>query len=236
MLDTVINGTRTSRSILGNLSIPEDWALARAQLVGEGWPIDFGPLNPAGLSQKGTDLNKANLLSDETAALYGLGADATPDDALKAAAGQIRYKVLNEIVTDGVNQPVISLAGLESQTLYCIFVYVPVNNAPFFTIQGGGSGRSRSGFYAGSSFDYVSSTNDIIIGRKRLTKLELLPDVDNNGKLTNLSVRWNRENGYFSAFGGFTSPNPEDWNLVGHMFPAKTTIRICKEIFEGVQE
>lgn len=83
MLDTVINGTRTSRSILGNLSIPEDWALARAQLVGEGWPIDFGPLNDAGLSQRGTDLSKSTLLKDTTAALYGLGSDATPDDVLR---------------------------------------------------------------------------------------------------------------------------------------------------------
>lgn len=83
MLDTVINGTRTSRSILGNLSIPEDWALARAQLVGEGWPIDFGPLNDAGLSQKGTDLNKSTLLTDETAALLGLDSAAVPDDAFR---------------------------------------------------------------------------------------------------------------------------------------------------------
>ena len=86
MVDTVINGTRTSRSILGNLSIPEDWAAARALLIGAGWPIDLGPLNPAGLSQKGTDLNKSTLLKDTTAALYGLGTDATPDDVLQELA------------------------------------------------------------------------------------------------------------------------------------------------------
>ena len=32
--------------------------------------------------QEGTPLNKANLLTDETAALFGLGADAAPNDAL----------------------------------------------------------------------------------------------------------------------------------------------------------
>lgn len=84
MLDTVVNGTRTSRSILGNLSIPDDPAEAIALLKSSGWPIDLGPLNDAGLSQRGTDLNKANLLSDETAALYGFEGDAaTVDMVLK---------------------------------------------------------------------------------------------------------------------------------------------------------
>lgn len=33
-------------------------------------------------TQEGTPINKASLLKDTTAALYGLGADAVPDDAL----------------------------------------------------------------------------------------------------------------------------------------------------------
>ena len=32
-------------------------------------------------TQEGTPLNKGTLLKDATAALYGLGADAVPDDA-----------------------------------------------------------------------------------------------------------------------------------------------------------
>lgn len=35
-------------------------------------------------TQKGTPLNKASLLKDATAALFGLGTDAVPDDALNA--------------------------------------------------------------------------------------------------------------------------------------------------------
>ena len=35
-------------------------------------------------TQEGTPLNKASLLKDATAALYGLGTDAVPDDALSA--------------------------------------------------------------------------------------------------------------------------------------------------------
>lgn len=40
-------------------------------------------------TQEGTALNKSNLLSDETAALYGLGAEGTVDQALKQSAHKI---------------------------------------------------------------------------------------------------------------------------------------------------
>lgn len=40
-------------------------------------------------AQEGTPLNKAALLKDETAALYGLGTDAVPDDVLKLLAFSI---------------------------------------------------------------------------------------------------------------------------------------------------
>lgn len=39
-------------------------------------------------TEPGTPLNKASLLSSETAAVYGLGEDATPDDALRAIGEQ----------------------------------------------------------------------------------------------------------------------------------------------------
>lgn len=84
MTDTAIKGTRNSRSILGNASIPESWEEARAQLIASGWPIDLGPLNSAGLVQRGDDLNKANLLKDATAALYDKDSTAVPDDILAA--------------------------------------------------------------------------------------------------------------------------------------------------------
>lgn len=85
MQDTNIKGTRDSRSIIGAASIPATWEQARAQLIQSGWPIDLGPLNPAGLKTKGTELNKENLLKDATAALYGLTAAAVPDDVLAKA-------------------------------------------------------------------------------------------------------------------------------------------------------
>ena len=41
---------------------------------------------PGIVTEPGTDLNKANLLKDDTAALYGLGADAVPDDVFAELA------------------------------------------------------------------------------------------------------------------------------------------------------
>lgn len=52
-------------------------------------------------TQEGTPLNKANLLSDATAALMGLDAAATPDGAFAALAGKndIRLIKLEKITT-----------------------------------------------------------------------------------------------------------------------------------------
>lgn len=124
MLDTVINGTRTSRSILGNLSIPDDPAEAIALLKSSGWLIDLGPLNDAGLSQRGTDLNKANLLSDETAALYGeLPENPTVDNAFalisdmfyRASSGKAKITVTVKLA-DGTPVPDAYISPLVTQT------------------------------------------------------------------------------------------------------------------------
>ena len=77
-------GTGNSRLMKSN--IPPNTTLAQLiQMWNNGtFPYDIGPLNSAGISQQGTPLNKATLLKDATAALFGLGTDAVPDDALSA--------------------------------------------------------------------------------------------------------------------------------------------------------
>lgn len=50
-------------------------------------------------TQEGTPLNKNNLLKDATAALWGLGSDATPDDVLHAISTPISKEKINEICT-----------------------------------------------------------------------------------------------------------------------------------------
>ncbi len=90
MKETVIKGAGNSRSLRtvpNALTLyPTTQAMLQAMIDGT-FPIDLGPLNPAGLVQRGTDLNPANLLSDETAALYpNLPEDPTPNDAFSSIA------------------------------------------------------------------------------------------------------------------------------------------------------
>lgn len=83
MQDLVALGTGNSRLMKSN--IPANTTLSQfIQMLNNGtFPYDIGPLNPAGISQEGTPLNKGTMLSDTTAALYGLGVEAVPDDILK---------------------------------------------------------------------------------------------------------------------------------------------------------
>jgi len=87
MTDTIIKGTGNSRSLK---SVPnfltmyptyQDFAKA---LINGTLPIDLGALNSAGVQTRGTDLNKANVLKDATAALYGKNSAATPDQIFAA--------------------------------------------------------------------------------------------------------------------------------------------------------
>ena len=79
-------GTGNSRLMKSN--IPSNTTLAQLiQMWNNGtFPYDIGPLNSAGISQQGTPLNKDTLLKDATAALFGLGTDAVPDDVLAKLA------------------------------------------------------------------------------------------------------------------------------------------------------
>lgn len=96
MKDTIIKGSGNSRSLITVPNAPmlyptheelmQQWATV-------GIPIDLGPLNEAGLEQRGIDLNKPNLLSDETEiAIWGDAQDRTPNDALAALQENIDAK------------------------------------------------------------------------------------------------------------------------------------------------
>lgn len=89
MTDTVIKGSGNSRSIKtvpnALTMYPTHEAMIAAMVDGT-FPIDLGPLNDAGIQTRGMDLNKSTLLKDATAALYGLGDNASPDDVLAEIA------------------------------------------------------------------------------------------------------------------------------------------------------
>ena len=84
MTDTVLRGTgnsRSLRSVSNFLTLyPSYNAFAQALVQGT-LPIDLGALNSAGLTRRGTDLNKANILTDATATGMGLTSSATPNQA-----------------------------------------------------------------------------------------------------------------------------------------------------------
>ena len=87
MRDTIIKGAGNSRllkSVPNALTLyPTHEALMQA-LATSGLPIDLLGLQAAGVEQMGTDLNKANLLTDATeTAIWGNTANRTPDAALK---------------------------------------------------------------------------------------------------------------------------------------------------------
>ena len=77
MRDGIIKADGTSRLVRANL--PATYEEFRAQAAAGTLPLDV-LFNEAGWSQQPTFLNKANLLQDETAALFGLGAEAVPDE------------------------------------------------------------------------------------------------------------------------------------------------------------
>lgn len=134
MQDGIIKGTGNSRylksisNFLTQYPTYQDFVTA---LVAGTLPIDLNGINETGWDQLGTALNKANLLSDETAAALGLPNTAVPDDAFNTLADTVfhgtipKYTLLNSVVTDGSSQPVISLSGIDVSKRHYISVESP---------------------------------------------------------------------------------------------------------------
>lgn len=87
MQDGIMNETGDSRylrSIAGfKQRFPTYDAFVAGLVAGE-IPIDLNGINQDGWAQLGTPLNKANLLTDATAALADLGPEATPNEMFAA--------------------------------------------------------------------------------------------------------------------------------------------------------
>jgi hypothetical protein len=89
MIDGVINGNGDSRYLKSSFTGTFDQMLA--ELAAGTFPIDLYGLNNDGWATLGTLLNKANLLSDATAALF-LTSPTTVDEALAEAAGRCKIE------------------------------------------------------------------------------------------------------------------------------------------------
>ena len=85
MTDGIMKGNGASRylkTIASGLSQYPTYEDFMAALVEGTFPVDLFGRNPGGWTQEGTLLNKASLLSDETARKFGLGVHATVNDVL----------------------------------------------------------------------------------------------------------------------------------------------------------
>lgn len=91
MTDGIIKGTGNSRylkTVAEAISLYPTYEEFLQALVAGTFPIDLNGINADGWTQIATALNKANLLTDETAALYGLtDENATPNEAFQKIWG-----------------------------------------------------------------------------------------------------------------------------------------------------
>ncbi len=130
MKDGVIAETGNSRylrSIAGFLQAYPTYEAFAAALIAGTMPIDWNGKNPDGWAQQGTELNKANLLTDATAALMDLGTEATPNEMLAALANalkasgtsvtQLTQKV-NGLITYGTADLMAGSSDLATGTIY----------------------------------------------------------------------------------------------------------------------
>lgn len=93
MTDEIIKGTGNSRYLRSSIAAGTTWESALTMLRNGTFPIDFNGKNTAGISQAGTDLNKANLLADATATAAGGSASSTVNNILANLAAL--YPVIN---------------------------------------------------------------------------------------------------------------------------------------------
>ena len=130
MTDGVIAETgnsRNLRTVAGIRQLAPTYDAFLELLVKGEFPIDWNGKNPDGWAQQGTELNKANLLTDATAALMDLGAEATPNEMLAALANKINAsgtsvtqltQKVNGLITYGTADLTAGSSNLPTGTIY----------------------------------------------------------------------------------------------------------------------
>lgn len=200
MQDGIIKGTGNSRylksisSFLTQYPTYQDFAAA---LAAGTLPIDLNGINETGWDQLGTALNKANLLSDETAGLLGLPNTAVPDDAFNTLADTVfhgtipKYTLLNSVVTDGSSQPVISLSGIDVSKRHYITVESQAIFSGYLVGSAGGNDTRECVIFSVQStpYTYYSGNNARIRFNQLYSHIvELACSTDKSGDIP-LSIR-----------------------------------------------
>lgn len=123
MKDGIIAETGNSRylrSIAGFMQAYPNYEAFAAALVAGTLPIDWNGKNPDGWAQAGTELNKANLLTDATAALMDLSDEATPNQMFAALANRINSTAENvdDLIRSGTTDLAAGTSALPTGTIY----------------------------------------------------------------------------------------------------------------------
>lgn len=119
-------------------------------------PIDLNGVNPAGVAQMGTPLNKANLLTDYTAAELGLSEDPTVDDALLAVTGVANWHVWESSATGYVSSTDPSAYPQDGEIDGVHYKYVKQ--------MGEAGAKIETGSYAGTGTYGSSNPNSLTFG------------------------------------------------------------------------
>ena len=100
MKDSISKNQGNSRYLKSNLLEGTSWDAALAMLRAGTFPVDLNGINADGWTQVGTALNKANLLTDATAAALDLaGDDPTVNDALAMIGSHGSCEVVHYVGT-----------------------------------------------------------------------------------------------------------------------------------------
>lgn len=123
MKDGIIAETGNSRylrSIAGFLQTYPTYEAFAAALIAGTLPIDWNGKNPDGWAQAGTELNKANMLTDATAALMDLGPEATPNEMLAALANKLNTAgdKIGDLISYGTADLTAGTSNLPTGTIY----------------------------------------------------------------------------------------------------------------------
>lgn len=168
--------SRTLKSVANFLTLyPTYEAFAQALITGT-LPVDIGGINPAGVQQEGDPLNKATLLKDSTAALYGLGSGAVPDEVLANLASRIsaldnKIKIVNgtfvgdfrngKTINTGFSPKlffIVQSANYISGSSEELRFYLAVNPYIFWAGQNYSSGRTNISIYGMNGSAWITST------------------------------------------------------------------------------
>ncbi|MCQ5025450.1 hypothetical protein NE612_01180 [Oscillibacter valericigenes] len=176
MQDGIMKGTGNSRylkSIADFLTQYPTYQEFAAALAAGTLPVDLNGINETGWEQLGTALNKANLLSDETAALFpGLPENPMPNDVF----GKIGTFMDENTYLEKVNEfeatedsDVFAFAVTENdlhETFIVSISGISGNNAPVKLSSPYASSRRYSTIQAGSDYIFNSTTTSIVIDQQ----------------------------------------------------------------------